>query len=129
MELCKPSQAILLVGVAGTLYHLIVGDFRGMIWWLLVGIVGTGVFQGLCFGGLEPVGWVLMVIPVLVVCFFLAVALLASSMRIDTVRRSPCGRHHSKRECNTVSESECSVMGECRQRKSDTCDGQEDPDV
>ena len=90
MNLCKPALAILLVSIAGTIYHLIMGDFHGMIWWISTGIFGTGVFQALCYGNLEPVAWVLMGIPVLVVCFFLAVALFASRMRINNVRKVPC---------------------------------------
>jgi len=92
LGLCKPSTAILLVAVAGTLYHLLAGHLHGMVWWIIVGVFGTGVFQGLCRGGLEPVAWVLMAIPILIVCFFLAVALFASRMRIDNVRKVPCDR-------------------------------------
>jgi hypothetical protein len=100
MELCKPALAILLVSIAGGIYHLIMGDFYGIIWWLMVGLLGTGVFQGLCYGNLEPVAWVLMGIPVLIVCFFLAVALFASSMRINNVRKVPCdGCNKPKEEC------------------------------
>jgi len=103
LGLCKPSSAILLVAVAGTLYHLVVGDFHGMIWWIAVGILGTGVFQALCYGGLEPVAWVLMLIPVLIVCFFLAVALFASRMRIENVVKVPCDRcgHKHRGSCST----------------------------
>jgi hypothetical protein len=100
MELCKPSLTILLVAVAGILYHTVVGDFQGMIWWLMVGIVGSGVFQGLCMGGLEPLGWVLMSLPILVICFFLAVALFASSMRIDTVQCIRCKQYHPRGSCH-----------------------------
>lgn len=116
ITLCKPSTAILLVAVAGTLYHLISGDLHGMIWWIIVGILGTGVFQSLCYGGLEPVAWVLMAIPVLIVCFFLAVALFASRMRIDNVRQVPCdrrrkepcdSRQEEKPHCNKPSPCEC----------------------
>ena len=105
ITLCKPSTTILLVAVAGTLYHLISGDLRGMIWWLIVGILGTGVFQSLCYGGLEPVAWVLMAIPILIVCFFLAVALFASRMRINNVRQVPCDRRERHQEsCNSRQE-------------------------
>ena len=90
MELCKPASAILLVATAGSLYHLIVGELYNVLWWLIVGFLGTGVFQILCTGGLEPVAWVLMMIPVLIVCFFLAIALLASSLRINNVRTGKC---------------------------------------
>jgi hypothetical protein len=97
LGLCQPSTAILLISVAGTLYHLLAGDGSAMIWWIMVGLFGTGIFQVLCYGGLEPVAWTLMAIPVLIVCFFLAVALFASRMRIEDIRRVPCGRcrrHH-----------------------------------
>jgi hypothetical protein len=100
LGLCKPSSAILLVAVAGILYHLVVGEIHTMIWWLVVGLFGTVVFQILCRGGLEPVAWVLMAIPVLIVCFFLAVALFASRMRINNVRKVPCDRcGHPKPDC------------------------------
>ena len=104
--LCKPSMTILLVAVAGILYHFGVGDFHGMIWWLMVGLIGTGVFQGLCMGGLEPLGWILMALPVLVICFFLAVALFASSMRIDTVQCDRCRKHHPRGYCTQDPEVE-----------------------
>lgn len=120
--LCQPSTAILLVSVAGTLYHLIAGNARAMIWWIITGIFGTGIFQALCFGGLEPVAWVLMLIPVLIVCFFLAVALFASRMRIENVERVPCGRcgHHGchgscgepkKPRCNRTRCDRCGGCG------------------
>jgi hypothetical protein len=92
MKLCQPSLTILLVAIAGVLYHLIVGAGRGVMWWLAVGAVGTATFQALCYGGMEPIAWVLMLTPVLLVCFFLAVALFASSMRIQNVEKVPCGR-------------------------------------
>ena len=57
----------------------------------MVGLLGTAIFQAMCFGGLEPVAWVLMLMPVLVVCFFLAVALFASRLRINNVMSVPCG--------------------------------------
>jgi hypothetical protein len=123
ITLCKPSVAILLVAVAGTLYHLLAGELHTMIWWLLVGILGTGVFQSLCYGGLEPVAWVLMAIPVLIVCFFLAVALFASRMRIENVRKVPCGqprqdRHDScKPRCNKPRPCECDS---CRHLEEDS---------
>ena len=90
--LCQPSNVILLVSVAGSLYHLLMGQVRAMLWWVMVGLFGTGIFQALCFGGLEPVAWVLMFIPILVVCFFLAVALFASRMRIENIMSLPCDR-------------------------------------
>lgn len=90
MNLCQPALAILLVAVAGSIYHLLAQDMRGLLWWLMVGIAGTGVFQTLCFSGVEPLAWILMLIPVLIVCFFLAVALFASSMRIHSTYAVPC---------------------------------------
>jgi hypothetical protein len=92
ISLCQPSLAILLISVAGVLYHLFMGAGRGIMWWLAVGVVGTATFQALCFGGLEPLAWILMMIPVLLVCFFLAVALFSSSVRIKNVEKVPCGR-------------------------------------
>lgn len=89
---CQPSSAILLVSIAGVIYHAAVGAYRAMLWWIVVGVLGTGVFQALCFGGLEPLAWVIMLIPVLIVCFFLAVALFASRMRIENIMAVPCGR-------------------------------------
>lgn len=98
--LCQPASAILLVSVAGVLYHILAANTGSVIWWLMVGIFGTGIFQALCFGGLEPIAWVLMSIPVLVVCFFLAVALFASRMRIDNIMSVPCDRcQKPKRAC------------------------------
>ena len=115
--LCKPSSAILLVGIAGMLYHLVVGDIHAMIWWLVVGAIGTGVFQALCYGGLEPVAWVLMSIPVLIVCFFLAVALFASKMRIENIRKVPCDRcgrpHHHEDPCFRPKQPHCNKPRPC----------------
>ena len=90
--LCQPSIAILLLSIAGVIYHLLTGRYQATLWWLLTGIIGTGTFQALCYGNLEPVAWVLMMIPVIIVCFFLAVALFASRMRIDNIMRVPCDR-------------------------------------
>jgi hypothetical protein len=92
LGLCQPSSAILLVSVAGVIYHAAVGSYHAMLWWLVVAVLGTGVFQALCFGGLEPLAWVIMMIPLLIVCFFLAVALFASRMRIENIMAVPCGR-------------------------------------
>ena len=105
MELCKPANLLLLVSVAGALYHLIVFDVRTAMWWVAVGILGVTTFQGLCMSGFENMSWLLMLLPVLVVCFFLAVALLASSMRIKNVHREEprCkeeSRCHKKPRCN-----------------------------
>lgn len=92
LGLCQPATAILLVSVAGVLYHLLAGHAAAILWWIVVGVFGGGIFQVLCRGGLEPVAWILMLIPVLIVCFFLAVALFAARMRIQNVREVPCGR-------------------------------------
>ena len=99
IKLCQPSLAILLVAVAGAIYHLLVQDFHGILWWVVVGVFGTGVFQALCFGGLEPLAWLFMSIPVLIVCFFLAVALFASRMRIGNIQKKPCGCGCNKPTC------------------------------
>jgi hypothetical protein len=96
LGLCQPSSAILLVSIAGVIYHAAVGAYHTMLWWLVVAVLGTGVFQALCFGGLEPLAWVIMMIPLLIVCFFLAVALFASRMRIENIMAVPCGRCHQK---------------------------------
>ena len=117
LGLCKPSSAILLVAVAGTLYHLVVGEIHTMVWWLVVGLFGTVVFQVLCRGGLEPVAWVLMAIPVLIVCFFLAVALFASRMRINNVRKVPCDRYRHEgehpSECPRPKQPHCNKPRPC----------------
>lgn len=100
LGLCQPSTTILLISIAGVLYHLLAGDAGAMIWWIMVGLFGTGIFQVLCYGGLEPLAWTLMAIPILIVCFFLAVALFASRMRIEDIRRVPCRRcGHHKETC------------------------------
>ncbi len=70
------------------------------MWWLAVGAVGTAVFQALCYGGLDSLAWVLMLIPVLLVCFFLAVALFASSMRIQNVEKVRCGSGSNSGSCS-----------------------------
>jgi len=121
--LCQPSTAILLLSIAGIIYHLVTGRYHAALWWLLIGIGGTGTFQALCYGGLEPVAWVLMMIPVLIVCFFLAVALFASRMRIENIMSVPCDRcgfpqHHGhdcdeekkKPKCHNV---RCDTEGDC----------------
>lgn len=102
LGLCKASSVILLVSAAGAIYHVLAGSFHAVLWWLVVGVFGTGVFQGLCYGGLEPVAWVLMLLPVLVVCFFLAVALFASRMRIENIMKLPCDRcgHRHEGSCS-----------------------------
>ncbi len=90
LGLCRPSSLILLVSIAAVIYHVAVGAWSAVVWWIMVGLAGTGIFQALCFGGLEPAAWVLMLIPVLVVCFFMAVALFASRMRINNIMSVPC---------------------------------------
>jgi hypothetical protein len=109
VELCKPATTILFVSVAGIIYHLFMGDMSTTSLWLLVGIVGTGLFQLLCSGGFEPIAWIVFMIPILVVCFFLAVALFASKMRIENA--GPCRKpsHHcSPRKHPHCSHSHCS---------------------
>jgi hypothetical protein len=133
--LCQPALAILLISVAGVLYHLAVGSGQTVMWWLAVGAVGTAVFQGLCYGGLDSLAWVLMLIPVLLVCFFLAVALFASSMRIQNVEKVRCGRcgHHRPCGCNKKDgEDDLPPCGGCgtpgcpycrhHHRRCDSCD-------
>jgi len=125
VKLCQPASIILLVSVAGILYHFLTLDFLGILYWVSVGVVGTGVFQALCHVGYEPIAWILMAIPVLVVCFFLAVALFASSMRIGNIRKVPCNRcgnpgcgggcdrhrHHKKPKCNRTRCDHCNGCG------------------
>jgi hypothetical protein len=123
--LCKASTAILLISVAGIIYHLLAGSFHAVLWWLIVGGLGTGVFQALCYGGLEPVAWVLMLIPVLIVCFFLAVALFASRMRIENIMKLPCDRcgHRHEGECPGHKKPRCNkarVCG-CPQKECSHC--------
>jgi hypothetical protein len=121
VKLCQPASIILLVSVAGILYHFLTGDFLGLLYWIMVGVLGTGVFQALCHVGYEPLAWILMALPVLVVCFFLAVALFASSMRINNIRKVPCdrcGNHgcdckQKKPRCNKTRCDHCNGCG-CR---------------
>jgi hypothetical protein len=110
VKLCQPASIILLVSIAGILYHILVGDFLGVLYWASVAILGTGVFQALCYIGFEPLAWIFMAIPVLLVCFFLAVALFASSMRINNVRKVPCSQCH-KHDCG----------GGCKPKKKPHC--------
>lgn len=117
LGLCQPSSAILLVSVAGALYNLLAGRMYSVAWWAMVGVFGTGVFQGLCYGGLEPLAWILMSIPVLIVCFFLAVALFASRMRIDNVIEVPCGRC-GRRPCGCTK-----PKPRCNRTRCDACSG------
>jgi hypothetical protein len=99
LGLCQPATAIVVVAIAGMLFHLLAGHGASVLWWLMVGVFGGGIFQALCRGGLEPVAWILMLIPVLIVCFFLAVALFAARMRIQNVQEVPCGRCGHARPC------------------------------
>lgn len=120
LKLCKPASIILLVSVAGIIYHLLAGDFMGVLYWVSVAILGTGVFQILCHVGFEPIAWIFMAIPVLLVCFFLAVALLASSMRINNVRKVPCGCQ--KKECDSgcqKKEPRCNKTRSCACSQND----------
>jgi len=112
--LCKPANLILLISIAGTLYHLLTGEYKIVLWWLIVGIVGVATFQGLCMGNFENIAWVLMLIPVLVVCFFMAVALLASSMRIKNVYTGPCNECKEKPKCNgpKPKPNQCKCLGQ-----------------
>ena len=108
MELCKPANLILLISIAAIIYHVLVWDFGTAVWWFITGLVGTVTFQALCYGGLETGAWILMLIPVLIVCFFLAVALLASSMRIKNVYERPCKKPTCKKpKCNRTRECGC----------------------
>ena len=118
VKLCQPASIILLVSVAGILYHFLAGDFMGLLYWVIVAVLGTGVFQALCFTGFEPLAWIFMAIPVLVVCFFLAVALFASSMRIGNVR-PPCMRCANPR-CGGGCEMK---KPRCNRTRCDHCNG------
>ena len=130
LGLCQPSTAILLVSAAGAIYNLIVWNLHAVMMWAIIGVVGTGVFQALCFGGLEPIAWVLMLIPVLIVCFFLAVALFASRMRINNFMRLPCRdgdedchRHrHRERPCDSGS-CEPTKKPRCNKTRCNACGG------
>jgi len=122
--LCQPASAILLISVAGVLYHILATNTGSVIWWLMVGVFGTGIFQAVCYGGLEPVAWILMLIPVLVVCFFLAVALFASRMRIDNIMSVPCDRcHRPRRHCGCAPRPTPPSCGECRRPGCPRCFG------
>ena len=90
--LCQPANILLVVSIAGVIYQLIVKEYSSVVWWLMVGVFGTGTFQLLCSGGLSPLAWILMMIPVLIVCFFLALALFASQLRIENVHTKECDR-------------------------------------
>jgi hypothetical protein len=100
-QLCQPSTILLVVATAGVIYHLLAGSAATAVWWLFVGVIGGAVFQGLCYGGLTPIAWILMSIPILVVCFFFAVALFTAKLRIKNIEVVPCGkcrRHHPREE-------------------------------
>ena len=124
MKLCQPASIILLVSVAGLLYHLVTGSVMGMLHWGLVAIIGTGVFQTLCSAGFEPIAWLFMSIPILIVCFFLAVAIFSSSIRVNN------GRHRSRgyNPCNMCGQEErnCGCQQEkpkCNRTRCDMCNG------
>jgi len=115
MELCKPANLILLISIAAIIYHVLVLDFGTAIWWFMTGLIGTVTFQALCYSGFEGGAWILMLIPVLIVCFFLAVALLASSLRIKNVVRQSCKKPTCKPKCNRTrcGCSDCVKMYQC----------------
>lgn len=117
VKLCQPASIILLVSVAGILYHLLAGEYHGLLYWAIVAILGTGVFQALCYAGFEPIAWILMSIPILIVCFFFAVALFASSMRINNIRKVPCLQCKSDNGCG------CKKKPRCNKTRCDHCDG------
>jgi hypothetical protein len=120
--LCQPSLTILLVSIAGVIYHTAVGNFHAVTWWFVAGLAGTGVFQALCFGGLEPVAWVLMSIPVLIVCFFLAVALFASRMRIENIMGVPCDRC-GRKQCGGGCGGGPARKPRCNRTRCTACNG------
>ena len=101
---CKPTQIILLVSVGGVLYNMLTNNVPAIASWIMTGVVGTLSFEVLCMTGLEPLAWMFMMLPVLATCFFVAVALFASSVRIETV-------------------GECPGSGGCRDRDPDHCTG------
>ena len=88
--LCQPANILLVVAMSGIIYEMMVGGYASAFWWLMVGIFGSGVFQILCYGGLGPLAWLLMMIPVLIICFFVALALFASQLRIQNIRETTC---------------------------------------
>jgi len=96
---CQPTTVILVVAAAGIIYHLLAGMYSGVIWWTLTGLGGAAVFQLLCIGGLAPIAWVIMAIPLLLICFFLAVALFTSQLRIKNVREVECPHKSRCRRC------------------------------
>jgi len=91
--LCKPATTILIISIAGVLFHIISRDLNIALSWAFIGLFGTSMFQLICFAGLEPLAWIFMCIPIMILCFFIAVALFASSVRIE----------------NQVPDSECST--------------------
>jgi hypothetical protein len=100
--LCQPANIILIVSIAGVVYQLLVGEYYSVFWWIMVGVFGSGTFQLLCNGGLSPLAWILMMIPVLIVCFFMAIALFASQLRIQNIRKEECSATEN------VATSDCS---------------------
>lgn len=99
MMFCQPTQVILLISIAGAIFHLIWRGGQGTIWWILVGILGSILFQMLCTIGMSIFAWILMAIPILLVCFFFAIALFTSSVRIQNVKIDDC-------DCSDVNECE-----------------------
>jgi hypothetical protein len=100
VALCQPATVLMVVSVAGFIYNLLFVSLGNALWWVGTGVIGTIIFHLLCRGGLTPVAWILMLLPVVVLCFFLAVALFASRVRVrddDPDSRS----HHcsSEEEC------------------------------
>ena len=123
LGLCQPSTAILLVSAAGAIYNLLVANMHAVMMWALIGVFGTGIFQALCFGGLEPLAWVLMLIPVLIVCFFLAVALFASRMRINNFMRLPCRDGSCGSACGSGCGDGPHRRPRCNKTRCDACGG------
>jgi hypothetical protein len=124
LGLCQPSTAIILISAAGAIYNLLVANLHAVMMWAIIGIVGTGIFQALCFGGLEPLAWVLMMIPVLIVCFFLAVALFASRMRINNFMRLPCDRcGHRRCDGSCDGHGQPARKPRCNKTRCDACGG------
>jgi len=131
--LCKPANLILLISIGGAVYHLITGEYTTLLWWLLVGVFGVATFQSLCIGNFENMAWFLMLIPVILVCFFMAIAILASSIRVRTVipcqycKRQGCDGscRRPRPKCNRSScDGTCETcMTPCHYCMKQGCDG------
>jgi len=116
--LCKPANLILLISIGGVVYHLLSGDYQVLMWWALVGVFGVATFQGLCMGNFESIAWILMSIPVLLVCFFMAIALVASSIRVRNVNKNddgPCNKPMPR--CNRSRCSNSDIPNCCGSRQ------------